>query len=643
MFQALFAPIQLGSMTLKNRFVMPPMGSGMSAGDGTPSAQMIAYHEARAKGGFALNILEVTLVKEVPGAVSGAALRLTDDSKIPGFRALADAVHAAGGKLAVQLYHHGRQGSAFDAAGNPVPVPAPSPLPCPLGKAPVTALTTEQTYEMIDCFVQAAVRAKAAGADAVEVHGAHGYLVAEYLSAYANRRTDEFGGSFENRMRFARLILEGIRQACGPDYPILFRFGGDEKIFGGRTIEESRAVARYLEPYGVSAFHVTSGVYGSMTEIWGGYDYPMAYMSNYAAEIKRTVQVPVITAGRINDPFIAEELISGGTADMVSLGRQSIADPEFPNKVLTGRLEEICPCIGCHQGCTGNVFAGKHISCTCNPFVGKEAEWKFEQVETPKKILIAGAGPAGQQAAWILAKRGHKVTVLEKQQEPGGNFRIAALPPGKADLAKAIRYQRYMGEKYGVTYRHGMIASETELAGYDTILLATGTQPLVPDLPGIDGENVWIAQDVISGQVSLPQGKILVAGGGMVGCETAEFLKSYGCDVTIVEMAPVIAADVAFIMRLSLLPRLKREEIQVHTGCRITSILPDGAKVCCGDEEMQLHGYDGVVLALGGRPQTELLKAAEQTGAQVYVIGDAAKPGNATAAIYAATELALKL
>jgi len=443
-FEKLFEPIKIGTMEVKNRFVVPPMGTNFANPDGSVSQQLIDYLVSRAKGGYGLIIVEVTAIDPLGKAIP-LQPGIWDDKFIPGWKKLVDEVHKYGAKIAVQLHHAGRQTTREVIGAQPV---APSPIPCPVDREMPRELTTEEVYELIEKFGDAARRARDAGFDAVEVHGAHGYLIAQFMSAYSNKRIDEFGGDFKGRMKFPVEIVKNIRRKVGNGYPVIFRFSGDERVPGGRTIDESRMVARVMEHVGVDALHVSTGVYGSLPWLIAPSAVAPGYNIYAAEEIKKVVNTPVIAVGRINDPLLAEDIIESGKADMVSLGRESIADPEIPNKVAAGRIEEISPCIGCMQACVGYLFDPNHlkISCLVNPFTGRETELNIEKAEKPKKVMVVGGGPGGLEAAWVAAKRGHKVTLCEKENTLGGQYRIGAIPPAKQDIMKALRYYITMGK-----------------------------------------------------------------------------------------------------------------------------------------------------------------------------------------------------
>ena len=429
-FPTMFSPIRIGTVTVPNRFVVPPMGNNFANTDGTLSDRSLAYYQARAKGGFGLITIESTVVyQEAKGGPRKPCL--FSDESVESFRAVADACHAYGAKVSIQLQHAGPEGNS---ALTGYPLKAASAVPAAQGREIPEAVSNEEIYRIIECYGDAARRAQKAGIDMVEVHCAHGYLVSTFISQRTNHRTDEFGGCFENRMRLPRLIIENIRRKTGGNLPILCRINASDEVEGGQTVQDAAAVAAYLEQEcGVDGIHVTRAVHLHDEFMWAPGITHGGFNADLVSEIKRAVSVPVIAVGRFTEPQYAELLVKQGRADLIAFGRQSIADPELPNKARTGHLEELSPCIGCLLGCVPNMFAGKPITCAVNPCVGREAELK--PAAQSKRVVVVGGGPGGLYAAWACAVRGHQVILMENSGELGGNFRIASYPTGKGQLS----------------------------------------------------------------------------------------------------------------------------------------------------------------------------------------------------------------
>lgn len=648
-FQKLFSPIKLGSLELTNRFVIPPMATNLANKDGTVSQALIDYWVARAKGGWGLLIVEFTAIDPL-GKVGACHPCLWSDKFIDGLKRLTDAVHNYRGRIAIQLSHTGRQTTReIIGIAGAQPVSA-SPIPCPLDREMPKELSSAEVYELIEKFGDAAVRARDAGFDAIEIHGAHGYLLAQFMSAYSNKRTDEFGGSLHNRLRFPIEVIHNIRRKIGQPFPLIFRMSAEEKVPGGRTLDESRVVARVIEEAGVDAIDVSVGVSGSSQYIIAPPAVPPGFLLSASQEIKKAVSVPVIAVGRINHPLIAEDAIETGKADLIAWGRPSFADPELPNKVAAGNLDEICPCIYCLQGCLRTFplpfkpLSKLGVTCSVNPFCGREGEMQIKPAIKRKKIIIVGGGPGGLEAAWVAAARGHNVTLYEKNQALGGQYRIAAMPPFKQDIARAIAYYIHTGEKYGVHFNLGIEATATKILAEkpDAVVLATGGEPLVPRIKGINGGRVVTALEVIQGKKQAGT-KVLIVGGSTVGCETADLLGEHQHQVTIVEMLPEIATDVPLSARYFLLQRLKEYGVQVETGATVKEFLKDGVIAERDGQQIHLAGFDTIVLAMGIKAVNTLKKKLEGKISELYVIGDAVTPRKATDAIEEGARVAVRL
>jgi 2,4-dienoyl-CoA reductase-like NADH-dependent reductase (Old Yellow Enzyme family)/thioredoxin reductase len=643
-YSSVLSPISVGALELKNRFIVPSMGTGMptvQTGEVTP--RLVGYWRARAKGGFALCIVEYAYVNQI-GKGNYCQLGIYDDSLIPGLREVADAIHEGGAKASIQIHHAGR--NAFRQRNGNEYTLAPSPIADPYNRQTPREMTQDDIYVIIEDYGAAALRAKKAGFDAIEIHGAHGYLPAAFISRASNMRTDEFGGDFAGRTRFPIAVIQSVKEKCGTDFPVGYRFSAYERIPGGMEIQESKAVARVLEQAGIDYISVSTGTHSS--QIWTIAPPACApgFNAYAAAEIKQSLSIPVVAVGRINHPDLAEEIIRSGQADLVALGRESIADPEFPNKVAVGNTSEICPCISCLMRCQGQ-FANKDqrfCSCTINPFAGLEDELRIEKAASPKHILIIGAGPAGLETAWVAAKRGHKVTVIERREHPGGQFRTASMPPFKQDISRAIKYYMTMGTKYGVSYRFGVEATPDLVMteSPDEVVLATGGSPLIPRIEGIDCDKVVTAADILDGKADAGD-KVLIIGGGQVGVEVADYLGTQQRCVTIIEMLPQIGASEHAAIMHFMRERFQGYGLTVMTDSKITSI-SDCEVVYEKDGAVQrLSGFDTYVLALGTQPYNPLEAAMRDQELSVHVIGDALEARRALEAIYEGAYLGASL
>ena len=640
-FPTMFSPVQIGTVTVPNRFVVPPMGNNLANTDGTLSDRSLSYYQARAKGSFGLITIESTVVyREAEGGPRKPCL-FSDDT-VESFRRVADACHAYGAKVSIQLQHAGPEGNS---ALTGYSLKAASAMPASAGREIPEAISNEEVYRIIECYGDAARRAQQAGIDMVEVHCAHGYLVSTFISQRTNNRTDEFGGCFENRMRLPRLIIENIRRKTGGNLPILCRINACDEVEGGQSVQDAAAVAAYLEQEcGVDALHVTRAVHLHDEFMWAPGITHGGFNADLVTEIKRAVSVPVIAVGRFTEPQYAELLVKQGRADLIAFGRQSIADPELPAKARNGQLETLSPCIGCLLGCVPNMFVGKPITCAVNPCVGRECE--LTSAPEKKRVTVVGGGPGGLYAAWVCAVRGHQVTLVEKANELGGNFRIAAYPTGKGQLTEAIRSMIVKCQQAGVDLRCGVEADEMLLRSLapDAIILATGSTLLILPIPGLSDCGYVTAQDMLDGKA--PMGKsVLVVGGGMVGCEAAEYLAERGHQVTVIEMKDVIAADVTPENRRYMFENFEENHVLLRPGAKVTQFYADGMGYALVDGSTgSLRGYDNIVLAMGSRSNTALKETAEKVAGQVLVIGEAAKaPGNAVLATGDALEAALKI
>lgn len=636
----LFSPITIKTMGLRNRIVMPAMGTLSANPDSTISERQVDYYEAQAKGGVGLVVVEVAEVH--PSSAFMMLIGIHDDKFIPGLKMLTDRVHAAGAKIAIQLHHPGRQ---FPAVEGRAPwAPSAVPCPCPLCQDMPHVMTIAEIEEMVNAFAQGARRAKDAGFDAVEIHGAHGYLLAQFMSAYVNRRTDGYGGDIRSRMRFPLEVIEAVREKVGPDYPILFRLSGEERVPGGRELAEVVATAPMLVDAGVDCMSVSTGVYVNLfTHLLAPMEISKG-LNVYAAEaIKKVVDVPVIVAGRLNDPVVAESVIAQGKVDLVAIGRGLLADPELPNKAAAGQFEDIRWCIACNY-CVQSLMTGMSLKCVVNPEVGRGREFAITPAPKAKKVLVVGGGPAGMEAARVAALRGHQVTLYEREPELGGQFRLASIPPQKQEIVPAIKYFSRALEKAGVKMVLGQEATASLVGKLkpEAVVVATGGMPIIPDMPGAGGENMVTAWDVLAGKAATGK-KVVVAGGGMVGCETAEFLAEYGKEVTIVEMLPELASDAIIGRKLLLTKRLAELGVNGITSAAIKAFTADGMTITRNGKEEVIGEMETIVLAMGVAPARQLAEEIKDKVSELYVIGDAENPATAFEAFAAGAEVGRKI
>lgn len=627
-FKSLFEPIQIGTMSIKNRFVVPPMSYFFKE-----DHHAIDFYKERAKGGFGLIIHDAVAVSELGTCAPGGGA-FWEDSRIPVFQKVTDAVHEYDCKIIVQLLHAGRQSYTY-MDGRSV---APSRVADPNVDSLPVELSVAQIYQIIDDFGETARRSRDAGFDGVEIHAAHGYLIAEFLSPQANKRYDEFGGDFQGRMKFLIEIIKSIKLKAGSNFPIVVRLSAEEDVHGGLKPEMVSAIAREVEAYGVDAINVSVANYSNMLRYMASAEYAPGLLQEYSARIKESVQIPVMVVGRINTPYIADDILRTGKADMVCLGRPSISEPAFPNKVASGNLDDISPCVACNQGCMGASLSGYPTSCVINPLAGRESEGLLTKAEKIKKIMVVGAGPAGLYAAWTAARRGHTVSLYEKTDKIGGQYRIAGIPPIKYEIFSALKFYLHMCKKSGVQIYMNTEVSDALIAQEmpDAVILATGSTPIKPRIKNIDGITLIDAKDILDGKCH-PGEKVLVCGGGLVGAETATFLGEHRRKVTVIEMNPEIAADELQTHKPVVLKMLEEFKVELIADAKITEFYDDGVHYQKKGQEYELREFDTIVNAMGSKAYNPLEELIRDKVAEVYVIGDAVQARN----IFPATREAL--
>ncbi len=649
-FTKLFQPGQIGLMRLKNRLIMAPMGTRYATETQAISERQIAFYAERAKGGVGLVMVESASVDR---KFAGQYQNVCIDNRryVPGHSQLVEAVHYYDAKIAIQLFHPGRNTATpefIELTEGKQPV-APSPVPVPGSNIIPRELSIKEIEELIEEFAAAAERAVKAGYDAIEVHGAHGHLINQFMSPRVNQRKDIYGGSAENRIRFAVEIIKRIKARTAGAIPVIFRFTAEETIEGGYTIEDSKLYAKFAEAAGADAMHVTMGFHHGdkdmIDRVICPQSFPEGWRVPYAEAVKQVVKVPVIAVGA-RSPEFAESVLREGRADFIAIARGLLADPEFPRKAAEGRVEDIRKCISCLY-CRDS-YKVAQVRCAVNAEVGREREFiPLRPAPVKKRILIAGAGPAGMEAARVAAQRGHEVSLYEKSLAlGGGQLKLAAAPPYKDKINWLRDYLVTQIKKSNVALHLGteVTADTVKKAKPDVIIVATGARPMIPDIPGIKNKNVVTAHDVLDNKVRIQKQKVAVLGGWSTGCETAEFLAEKGNKVWVIARSP--AADrgrgVTEINRLDLLARLRdNRNITFINEHEVKEIRPNGVTVV--DKKSQEERFlevDKVVIARGLTPANELAKQLEGKVAEIYTIGDALEPRNIASAIYEGAKIA---
>jgi 2,4-dienoyl-CoA reductase-like NADH-dependent reductase (Old Yellow Enzyme family)/thioredoxin reductase len=617
-FDMLFSPVTIRGMELRNRVVMSAMSTHFAGGDDGKKVtdRMIAFHVARARGGLGLNTVECTCV-DGPSA-NKRELCVADDSYIPGLRRLCDAVHEAGGKIGIQLYQ-----------------PAVAGVMDPDAELLMADMLDEDRIAgLIRDFGLGAARCAKAGFDMVELHAAHNYIVHSFLSDGFNHRTDKWGGSFENRLRFPLAVIKSMRDNMPESMPLFMRVDCHDDAVPegtGLTVEDTIAFCRRAKELGADVLNVSRG---NCTTPWlevPPLDLPHGLNTAYAARIRRETGMLTMPAGRINTPEFAENLLEKDMCDLVVMSRAQLADPEFCNKAKAGRLSAIKYCIGCVQGCYDYYVDPdkEHITCVRNPAVGEEEAMKLVKAEKPRRVLIVGGGIGGMEAADILKKRGHIPVLCEASGRLGGQMALAGAAPRKEDTLMAAEMAAQNLADIGVEVRlNTKVTPEyIDMEGPDAVILAAGAVPSVPDIPGINGKNVFSAADVLSGKAAV-SGRVTIIGGGMVGIETAEYLFAKGCRVTVLEMTGRYCADMASLRAVCEAEVLKKTDIKILLNSRCLEVREGSVTVGTEEGETTVE-TDFVVTAVGSEsvPCGDLESACAARSVPCYVVGDANQPG----------------
>lgn len=653
----LFEAIKINKLEVKNRIYLPAMHLSM-ANDYDVTDRLIDFYVERARGGAGMIVIGYATVNALAGGMPNL-IGAHEDDFIPGLSKLASAIKAEGAACALQINHAGANAVSLFINSQPV---APSDFPGIAKEAP-RPLTLEEIAQTIEDFGDAALRVKQAGFDAVEVLAAGGYLISQFLSTVSNKRTDDYGGSFENRMRFGLDVMKNIRAKVGDDFPVVARISGNEFMPGGLGRKELQTWAKHLEQEGrVDAINVNVGWHqAKVPQITSAV--PRGLYAYLSKGIKANVSIPVVASHRINDPKVAREALNNNLCDLTAVGRGLIADPYWPEKAKTGRENEIVHCIACAQGCFDSLFRLTHVECMCNPKAGHEKDRKIVKTEDPKKVMIIGGGPAGMSAALSAKEKGHHVTLYEESLFLGGQLHLAGAPPGREEFVELANDLAKQLSVYDISVVLNTKVNEAVLEKEkpDAVILATGAIPSTPPVKGIEGKNVVQAWDVLLDKVNTGK-KVVVLGGGAVGVETALFLAEKGTlsgdelkfllvnkaekpedlyelatkgtkEVILVEMIGKVGKDIGRTSRWGMMQDLERYGVEVLVNTRAVEITEEGVRVECDGKETFIDA-DSVVLAAGALPNNELQEILDNKGIPYQVTGDAATIGTAFDAVH---------
>lgn len=634
----LFSTFKIGEMELKNRLAMAPIGGFFPIFDGALRSDFCEFILTRARGGVGMIILadaglgftnlDIEIDPNLLKKMISAAEKLVKE------------VHQEDVRIGVQIHHSGRQ---IDFFMPHTEIIAPSAIPWSK-KAPIPKeLTIDEIENLINRYVKAAEHAKEAGFDFVEVKACHGYLLSSFLSPHSNKRNDVYGGTIENRARITIEIIRKIKEKLGKNFLVSCRFNGSDHVQGGLNLEEAKIFAHLLIEAGADFLNISAGVYGSYPVIVPPYDIPPGCYIYLAEAIKKEVNAPILAVGRINDPIIAEEFLNNGKADIICMGRALIADPDLPNKAKAGKFEDIRKCIACNQGCQDKL-GGIESTCLVNPAAGKERYMQIIPSPIVKKVLVVGGGLAGMEAAKFAALRGHKVHLYEKEKDLGGQWKIAAAPPGKEGFLELTKYLCRQLQKLGIKIILGKRVTSKIIneENPDVVILATGSKPVMPKIDIKERNNIIMARDVLLEKFQIG-GQVIIIGGNALGLETAAFLATKGKRVKVIEMRPYIGTDLGPTVRWHLRHKLNELKVEIMTSTRVKSI--DKNRVFLVKEgKIELEEpFDNMIIAAGAKSDKNLARKLKNKVRELYIIGDAAKPRNGLWAIREGMEIGLKI
>jgi len=633
-FEKLFEPIKVGEMELNNRLVMLAMETGYVE-EGRVTPRLIDFFAERAKGGIGLIVVSCS-----PSYGEPELVQINEDELIPSLRELVQKAHEHGTKVVAQLLVMDKW--AREKGAEPEFVGPSEVLKRPTWPK-LRPLRVEEIHQITGEFGEGARRAREAGFDGVELHAGIGFLLNQFLSPCTNKREDRYGGDFDNRLRMLLEVIEEAKKKAGKNYTFLCRISGEEFMEGGLSLKETKRIAEILEREGIKCLDVEAGWHESPIALIQN-SVPRGAFVYIAEEIKKAVNIPVIAAYRINEPYLAEEIIAQGKADLVGMARALIADPEFAKKAREGKAEEIRPCIACCR-CLDSIFTEPpFLYCTVNPMVGRGGEDLIKPAPKPKKVLVLGGGPGGMEAATIAANRGHKVIIWEKEENLGGKLLFASIAPYKEEIQRLTQYLVRMLESSGAEVVLGKKWSPEQIMEErpDIVIVGTGASPLIPSIPGTEGKNVITALEALSGAKEVGE-RVIIVGGGMVGCETAEFLAQRGKKVVILEMLKRMGNDIGSTSRWVVLRRLREAGIKAETKAEVVEINKGGVKIRRDDGNLEFVEGDTVVLAVGMKPNNEIVKELEGKVKELYAIGDCTQPGQIREAIAAGFQIGIKV
>ncbi|MEO8654351.1 MAG: FAD-dependent oxidoreductase [Ramlibacter sp.] len=643
-FARLFEPGRVGAMEVKNRIIGSPMERNYCTAAGRVTQRYIDYLAARARGGVGMMYTEATYV-DPRGKGRELQMGLYDDDLIPQLARLVAAVHRHGGRVGPELNFGGRVVNP-EVSGLESRAPSVVPYVGAGGWSP-RALDRDGIAELLDAFAAAARRAAEAGCDFVGIHGAHGYLLSQFLSPYCNKREDEYGGDLAGRMRFPLSVIAAVRRSIRPEMPVLFRISGDEHQENGLSLADVCAIAPHLVAAGVDLLDVSAGMYETNWWITQPMEMAQGVLAPLAREIRKHVEVPVSVSGRLTDPSVAEHLLESGTCDFVTLGRALHADPEFPVKAREGRLAEICTCVACNQGCSDMHARGLPIICLVNTTTGREREYAIRPTPAQKRIVVVGGGPAGLESARVLALRGHAVTLFERDDEPGGQLLLSRLVPGREELAGHLPWLIGEGRRAGVRFELGVEATSALVLAEqpDVIVVATGAAPGLPTIPGIMDSPVVDPYEILRRPLGA-SGRALVIGGGIRGVGVARVLAAKGVRVDLVEVGKELVTDIASCSRrFQIGALLDLPNVTVHLGTTVETLGAHDAVLWNGTERVELTDLTLVVATRTLLPVTRVSDDLYACGdaPPIFLLGDCVQPRTALDAIHEAAALGHRL